>query len=655
MRKNGFLFFLCSLTSLCVAAQSTRYIVRFKDKSGTPFSIGNPSGYLSQRAIVRRTRYALPVDSTDLPVAPRYVDSVRLAGSVSVLNVSKWLNQVSLQTTDAAALSKINAFPFVESVMPVAARTANGNATGQKSHAVDETTFSSTKKGSLNNAFNYGRSFGQVHIHNGEFLHNLRLQGQGMIIGMLDAGFYQYTSLQAFDSVNANRQVLGTYDFVAREASVTEDDAHGMECFSIIAANIPGTFVGTAPKASFYLFRSEDAASEYPIEEHNWVCAAERVDSAGGDVISSSLGYTTFDNPAFNHAYAEMNGNSTMATRGADLASKKGILVLNAAGNEGGGAWRFISSPADGDSVIAVGAVRVDSAVASFSSYGPSSDGQVKPDVASVGWGTILQYPNNTVGPGNGTSFACPNIAGLASCLWQGFPEMSNTKIINALRFAGHKATAPDNRVGFGIPDMRKAVLILLRDFSTASATVNDCRTTLSWTSKDVAAMKYEIERKGVNDTGFVKIAERSGTGLVFATHTYQYTDVQTGTQNGDVIYRIRQVADTAAASLVADYIDSVTVAVNGTCNVNGPQVTVYPNPDYNSRISVRVITEGPVQNLYIRVVNALGHTLLTMKESKAAGAASFDLPVARLPKGTYFVSVYGGKKRLGTERWVRL
>ena len=139
-----------------------------------------------------------------------------------------------------------------------------------------------------------------------------------MIIGMLDAGFQNYQTLSAFDSVRANGQILGTWDFVAREGSVNEDDAHGTSCFSTIAANIPGQFVGTAPKASFYLFRSEDASSEYPIEEHNWVCAAERVDSVGGDLISSSLGYSTFSDASFNHTYAQMNGNTAMTTIGAD-------------------------------------------------------------------------------------------------------------------------------------------------------------------------------------------------------------------------------------------------------------------------------------------------------------------------------------------------
>lgn len=654
MQKSLVCFFLFLFTVFAAEAQSTRYIVRFKNKAGTPFSLNNSPAFLSQRALDRRIRYGLTVDSTDLPVTPRYVDSLRLAGNVTVLNVSKWLNQVSIQTTDAAALTKINTFPFVEAVMPIAARIRYV-AEEEKDFDVDEeTVYPSRTRHITGNVFNYGQSQRQVSIHNGQFLHNLGLQGQGMIIGMLDAGFFQYTSLRAFDSVNANRQVLGTYDFVASETGVTEDHPHGMQTFSVIAANIPGTFVGTAPKANFYLFRSEDAATEYPIEEHNWVCAAERVDSAGGDVISSSLGYTTFDNPAFNHSYADMNGNTTIAARGADLAAKKGILVFNAAGNDGNSTWHYIGTPADGDSVAAVGAVNADSAVASFSSYGPSSDKQVKPDVASVGWGTIIQYTNNAVGPGNGTSFACPNMAGLATCLWQGFPEFNNVKILETLRQSGHRATSPDDRVGYGIPDMRKAVMLLVKESATFSVNVAACRATLNWTSKDVTGMKYEIERKTTADTGFVKIAERMGTGNVFAAHNYQYTDVLIPGQSENISYRIRQIIDTAAAQFTADYINTVTVSANGTCSANPPAVVVYPNPN-SYQASVQVVTEAPVQVLHIRLTNALGQNLLTLRKSKGGGAASFDLPVSGLAKGKYFVSVYDDKKRIGTAEFLRL
>ena len=191
-----------------------------------------------------------------------------------------------------------------------------------------------------------------------------------MQIAMLDAGFQNYTTLKAFDSVNMNGQVLNTWDFVARESSVVEDNSHGMLCFSTIAANIPGQFVGKAPKASFYLFRTEDAVPEDLIEEHNWACGAERADSIGADIISTSLGYSTFDNATFNHTYNDMNGNTTMCAIAADLAAKKGLLVFASNGNSGNAASHFLGTPADADSVVAVGSFDTLGVVASSSSYG---------------------------------------------------------------------------------------------------------------------------------------------------------------------------------------------------------------------------------------------------------------------------------------------
>src|SRR5215217_5506169 len=319
--------FGCLITVLCFSqisnAQVSRYIVKFKNKGSNSFSLSNPTSYLSPAAIQRRTKYSITIDSSDLPVTARYIDSIRLSGAVTILNVSKWLNGISIQTNDGAALAKINSLPFVQSVSGIALRAANAVSGYDKFEKEKEQVLPQLKEtGVTADFFKYGLSFDQVHIHNGEFLHNIGLRGQNMIVGILDAGFNNYQTLKAFDSVRINGQISGVYDFVAKDNSVNEDNAHGMQCFSTIAATIPGQFVGTAPKANFYLFRTEDASSEYPIEEFNWVCGAERVDSLGGDMISSSVGYNLFSNAAFNHTYAEMNGNTTMAAIGADLAAK---------------------------------------------------------------------------------------------------------------------------------------------------------------------------------------------------------------------------------------------------------------------------------------------------------------------------------------------
>ena len=638
-----------------------KYIVQFKNKANNPYSLNNPSAFLTQKAINRRAKHTIAFDSTDLPVTPVYVDSIRLSGAVIVLNASKWLNSVSIQTTDAAALTKIRSFPFVQSVTGIAARMMNATAQNPKFNEEriwqTETTLKATSITA--DVFNYGSSYAQIHIHNGEFLHDIGLRGQNMIVGMLDAGFNNYLTVKAFDSARNNNQILGVYDFVARDSSVNEDNAHGMETFSVIAANIPSQFVGTAPKANFYLFRTEDANSEYPIEEHNWVCGAERIDSLGGDVISSSIGYTTFDPPlaALSHTYGDMNGNTTMAAIGAGLAAKKGMLVVNAAGNEGSGSWKYIVTPADGDSVLAVGAVNASGAVANFSSYGPSSDGQVKPDVASVGVATTIESPSDFVTTSNGTSFAAPNIAGLATCLWQGFPEFNNIKIINALRQSGNKSSAPDDRIGYGIPDVKKAVMNLLKEFATSSANVSNCQTTLVWASKDVSSMKYEIERMLPGQTSFKKIAEQNGSGSVFGIRSaYQYQDMLTGISPGTISYRIRQVIDTNATGFTADYIGTVNINLQTACvDNNAVDVTLLPNPA-KVFFTVKLTTPTASSSIVIQIFNSAGQLIQSLNKSKLAGTVYFDgISLLPLAKDKYYVSVYDGTKRIATKELIKL
>lgn len=644
------LLFVAEMTT--IQAQQSRFIIAFKDKAFQTASLADPTTYLSARSIDRRLRYNIPIDSTDLPVTSRYLDSLLKIPTVTVLVASKWLNQVAIQTTDPAALAKINSFSFVKKVSPIAARLNTQAILPTQKLGFISTSSTTARITEATTYYNYGQTAAQVNLHNGSFLHDIGLRGQNMIVGVLDAGFYQYTSLKSFDSVNLNGQVLGTYDFVNREQSVVEDHPHGMECFSIMAGNIPGEFVGTAPKANYYLFRSEDASSEYPIEEHNWVCAAERLDSAGGDVISSSLGYTTFDNPSFNHTYAEMNGNITMAAIGADLAAKKGILVLNAAGNEGNDPWKFISTPADADSILAVGAVNAAGLVGLFSSYGPSSDNQVKPDIASLGVGTFLQAPNNTIASGNGTSYACPNIAGLATCLWQGFPEFKNIFIANTIRRSSSIYNTPNDRIGYGIPDMKKAIMLLLKEFTSTNIQLEGCTPSITWKSKDISGMKYEIERKGANESAFIKVGEQKALGTTFSTQTYQYKDAVPFTQAGAVQYRIRQVIDTAAATFSADYIDSINLSINALCTIN--QITIAPNPAKH-QLSLHITFPEALPELQIHFVNTLGQFIKKVTYNKPVGSVALPLIITELAKGKYFVNVYYKSKKIGSQEFLKL
>lgn len=665
MNQQRALLLLCSIFLLSVAeAQTvTKYLVKLKNKGSNPYSLSNPSPYLTQRAIDRRTRYSIPLDSTDLPVTPSYINQIKNVPNVSVLNASKWLNQVAIQTTDANALATINGFPFVQSVSQISFRLGNvgGAPTRDKFKQPKGEASAAKETGIMSDYFNYGQSFAQVHIHNGEFLHNIGLRGQNMLLCMLDAGFKNFLTVPVLDSVRNNGQILGIYDFVARDSSVNEDDSHGEECFSTIAANSPGQMVGTAPKAKFYLFRTEDAATETPIEEHYWVCGAERVDSLGGDVISSSLGYNTFDAPFGGHTYADMNGNTTMAAIGADLAAKKGILVVNAAGNEGSSSWGHIITPADGDSIMAVGAVNTSGVPANFTSRGPSSDGQVKPDVASVGVNTIIQYPNGTIAGGNGTSFATPNMAGLTTCLWQGFPEFNNMDIIQALRTAGSRANNPNDTIGYGIPNVKLALLNLTIAFSNASGTVGNCKTTINWTSKDVNSMKYEIERKAPGQINFVKIGELQGTGgSVFSTQSYSYADSLINVDPGTITYRLREIIDTNSATFMAGYIDTVAVTLGSACIATGfppintdNGIVLIPNPA-NDIVYIKVRVPDSILNLQIRITDAVGKLVSSVDRSKPYGTVVIPFDISNYAIGEYFVNVYSNGKLLATKKLIK-
>ena len=662
------ILFVIALVSINVAdAQFSRYIIKFKNKATNPFSIASPSAYLSTRAINKRTAYNIAIDSTDLPITPRYIDSVRLAGSVAILNKSKWLNQISIQTTDATAITKITNLPFVESVSSIAARSMSQvNILPKDKFELEKniTSLPTTQRTtSTQNFFNYGTTLNEIKLHNGQFLHNIGLRGQGMLVAVLDAGFFNYTSLSSFDSMNVNNQVLQTWDFVAGNASVVEDDSHGMSCLSTIAGNIPGSFVGNAPKANFVLYRTEDGGTEYPIEEHNWVSGLERADSIGVDIASTSLGYTTFDNATFDHTYSQMNGRTTIAAKGAVFANRKGMLLFAAAGNDGNNSWKYISTPADADSLVTVGAVTTSGTVGNFSSYGPSADGRVKPEVAAVGVNAYVQNANNTIGTGNGTSFACPKMAGLGTCLWQGFPEFNNIVVRDALIKSGSQFATPNDRIGYGVPDVKKAFVTLLNRYAKiTSASITNCRTSINFITKDVNGMKLEFERMLPGQTAYTKIAERQGTGLVLSNKSYTYLDTLTNAQPGVIKYRIKQIVDTATASFTATTFDSVnvnlssacvTTAINPVTGANG-KISILPNPA-NAQFTLRIETDYSVKNLVIRITDIKGSVVAQFNKSKIIGTANFQLPIANLSRGKYVVSVYNDKKLIENKALLKM
>ena len=647
--------FLMLFTSIA-SAQTSRHIIQIRDKNGTPYTLANPSAYLSAKAIARRTIQNIAIDSTDLPINPAYLESIRNIPNVTVLNRSKWLNQVLVRITDPAALTTINALPFVRSSSLIAPLSKGGRSIDKSEEIFPlpdrTTTVNGTKeiKGTLVDTLLYGSTINQIKIHKGEYLHNRGFTGRNINFAILDAGFFAYLTNPNFDSVRLQNRILGVWDYVANEESVNEDNTHGAYCFGIIAGNQPGVYVGSAPHASFWLLRTEDVNSEYPVEEQNWVAAAEFADSAGVDMISSSLGYADFDNPAFNHPYSERNGNTSMITRAADLAAKKGILVMNSAGNSGAvaGDGKYIICPADGDSVFTVGATDVNGNIASFSSWGPSFSGKVKPNVVSVGQGTAITLRAGTPTLGNGTSFSNPNLAGLVACLWQAFPEFKNMDIIDAVQRSSHKYLNPDARFGYGIPDFRKAFHILLSKSTSSNLQNNSCVNQISWTGKDDTSMSYTIERQLTINSSFTPLATIKSTSTGFKKNNYSFSDTLKSPIQGQLSYRIRLNinGDTSFVFFQGSYQHTALCFARA-----GYFFT--PNP-FKNDITAVLNTPAANNELNILFYDITGRLVHRYKGSKPQGYFTTTIPTTHLAPGVYIARILLGNEVVYTQKIVK-
>ncbi len=430
------------------------YWISFTDKNSTKFSLATPELYLSERAIERRIKQNIPIDSLDLPVNSNYIDSVLSIGA-ELVHSSKWLNGITVYSELEIFQTEVLKFSFVKAIQ----RTKSSQITKSIFDKFHETE--STEKVQIDTTF-YGASVYQTGLMNGQFLHNQGFNGEGMQIAVLDGGFYNANTFQAFDSLWLNDQILGTKDFVDSNADFFQTNYHGMSVLSCMGGNVPGELIGTARKASYWLLRSEDVASENLIEEDNWIAAAEFADSVGVDIINSSLGYYQFDDPDVDHTYADMDGKTTRVTRGANIAASRGMLVFSSLGNEGNNSWKYLIAPADGENVIGVGAVNKFGFAAYFTSYGPASSGAIKPNVTGVGWNTFMQRSDGNLGFANGTSFSSPVMAGMTACLWQAAPNATAVEVKQALELSSSMFENPDSLLGYGIPDFQKAWIYLV-------------------------------------------------------------------------------------------------------------------------------------------------------------------------------------------------
>ncbi|MFD2998950.1 S8 family serine peptidase [Pontibacter toksunensis] len=440
-------------------AEEHKRLVYFTDKKNSPYSLLNPLQYLSPKAIERRQRQNIALKSRDLPVNPAYVAGLK-ALNVPVWYTSRWFNAAVVQCSDDK-LQEIAALSYVSNTRTLNRIAASpGELRQHVKQGMEGLHFSSPSKVSLDSS-DYGLGYHQANMLGADELHAAGFAGEDMTIAVFDAGFPAVNTMDAFSHLFQKDRLKGTFDFVQKQQNVFGADAHGTAVLSTMAAYAPGKLIGTAYAANYLLLRTEDAASEHNIEEINWLLAAEYADSAGADVINSSLGYTTFDSPSTSYTYKDMDGNTTLVSRAADFAAATGILVVVSAGNDGSRTWRYISAPADADSVLAVGAVDSLGVKAPFSSFGPTADNQVKPDVAALGSKAYVLTRGGALVQANGTSFAGPIIAGFVASLWQANYSKTNMQMIQLLRQIGSNAASPDNSIGYGIPDFAKVQTVL--------------------------------------------------------------------------------------------------------------------------------------------------------------------------------------------------
>lgn len=453
------LLLLCSQVLL---AQEHAWVY-LKDKPNSQRFLDNPLSMLSQRAIDRKAKLNISIDLKDVPVDAGYITLVNATDGVDVLAVSKWMNAIHVfgLKENLAELSNLS---FVEqidyAVRDEDAIVARSGKTSKIHQVALANTIAKTEE--VEN-FVYGETSNQNTMIGADALHAKGFNGEGMLISVIDDSFYGVKSSLSFrhlfDEDTTNGEVLGGINYVtpskdvyfAIEDGSEEINYHGVQVLSVMAALEDESFVGTAPRANYFLFVTEDQSKETPLEESLWLQAAEKSDSLGVDIINTSLGYNEFDDARYNYTYQEMDGETTYITRGATIAVEKGMLVVTSVGNSGNNSWKYLSAPADAKNILSVGAVDANGGIANFSSFGPSADGRIKPETLAQGGNVAVLNEFNENIKVSGTSFSSPLVAGVAACLWQFYPEKTHLEIRELIIQNSSNYNNPGQQEGFGV------------------------------------------------------------------------------------------------------------------------------------------------------------------------------------------------------------
>ncbi|MDR3679274.1 MAG: S8 family peptidase [Flavipsychrobacter sp.] len=527
------LFFIGVLLSITGSAQQYAYQVSFADKKGS-LSITNPSAFLSARALNRRATQGIAIDSTDVPVSPIYIDSVLTITGGVFHETSKWLNMCVVLVRDTNAIAPLRTLPYITDVRLVGCYTHGlHNKVPHPSANTSQPQMLLAK--TTGNSWEYGQAYTQTLLVNGDYLHDNGYKGEGELIAVIDAGFQEADTHPGFDSVRMAGGFVDTHNFVLDTGFVFGYSPHGLGSLSTMAGNMPGGvgsdtgYIGSAPHAQYALYIAQDD-NEEPLLLDNLVAATERADSVGADVISVSLGFDLFEGtandpdcffPGFNFS-TDFDGKSTIAARAANMATKKGMLYVASAGNEGTGVpgWgNYILTPGDADSAITVGAVSMNGTSAAFSGYGPNAAGQVKPDVCLLGVSAAMFYPGGIIGKQDGTSFSTPQLAGWAACLWQAAGNSTSPYTIRKLisQSADHHSN-PGPQIGYGVPDFRKALQQAL-----GVSELHNTPTTQTWVLAENPfsnAIHLIVKAPFKSDVDFI-LTDLSGKKIFSSTQTF--------------------------------------------------------------------------------------------------------------------------------------
>jgi hypothetical protein len=590
-------------------------MVYFKDKGMNKNSIlSKSSSYyakaknnLSQKSIERRERSSISEDIVtyeDIPVIEKYVESIENAGG-KIHHRLKWFNAVSVYI-NSDRINFIKTLPFVEKVEPVKKyiRKTEFNFI--------EVSNSDFNKSSYSNTLDYGPSFTQLDLSDIPAVHTRGIAGTNILIGLLDTGFdwQQHEAL-------SNSKVIAEYDFVFNDG-ITRNEAndagsqhnHGTYVFSIVGGYSSGKLIGAAYDASFVLAKTEFVPTETHAEEDNYARALEWMDSIGVDITSSSLGYNEFDAGEGSYTYSDMNGNTTIVTKAAELAFQRGIIVITSAGNEGNGSWRYITAPADGFNTISVGAVNSQNQIATFSSRGPTYDNRIKPEIVTQGvsvYGATASSTNQ-YGYASGTSSAAPIAAGISALLLSSYPiKIDNEQVRNILIETADQSSSPDNNKGYGLSSALRALTFPVISYSN-----------------NIATLMKRFQKTNIINSSVEVFAKKSSQDLYTELSSQTVSDLFSSQlptfQNGEVISFYFSYKDSNGV----EYREPVsnhdynfiygTKKISATLSytpVNFVLEQNYPNP---FKIYTSLVFYSPsVENVELIVFNVIGEKIKTI------------------------------------------